>query len=106
LRLKEQTLAIEVEVRTALSSLQEAGELAEAAVKVVEQAEESLRLADARYGAGSATQLDVLQAQVALTQARDNQLQANYSYNVALANVRRAIGEPDTYAPEAHADVK
>jgi outer membrane protein len=106
LQLKEQTLAVEVEVRTALSSLQEAGELAEAAVKVVEQAKESLRLADARYGAGSATQLDVLQAQVSLTQARDNQLQANYSYNVALANVRRAIGEPDTYAPDVHAEVK
>ncbi|HEY9249589.1 MAG TPA: TolC family protein, partial [Rariglobus sp.] len=100
LLLNEQTLAVEVEVRSALSSLQEAGELAEAAVKVVGQAEESLRLANARYGAGSATQLDVLQAQVALTQARDNQLQANYSYNVALANLRRAIGEPDTYLAE------
>jgi outer membrane protein len=97
LTLSEQTLAVEVEVRTALSSLQEAGELAEAAVKVVGQAEESVRLSDARYGAGSATQLDVLQAQVALTQARNNQVQANYSYNVALANLRRALGEPDTY---------
>lgn len=97
LLLSEQTLAVEVEVRSALSSLQEAAELAEAAVKVVGQAEESLRLANARYSAGSATQLDVLQAQVALTQARDNQLQANYSYNVALANLRRALGEPDTY---------
>ncbi len=97
LLLNEQTLAVEVEVRSALSSLQEAAELAEAAVKVVGQAEESLRLANARYSAGSATQLDVLQAQVSLTQARDNQLQANYSYNVALANLRRALGEPDTY---------
>ncbi|MBC8041239.1 MAG: TolC family protein, partial [Opitutaceae bacterium] len=94
----EQSLAVEVEVRTALSSLQEAGELAEAATKVVAQAEESLRLADARYGAGSATQLDVLQARVSLTQSRTNQLEANYRYNVALATVRRALGEPDTYA--------
>ncbi len=97
LTLNEQTLAIEVEVRSALSSLQEASELAEAAVKVVGQAEEALRLANARYGAGSATQLDVLQAQVSLTQARDNQLQANYSYNVALAALRRSLGEPDVY---------
>ena len=94
----EQSLAVEVEVRNALSSLQEAAELAEAATKVVAQAEEALRLADARYGAGSATQLDVLQARVSLTQSRTNQLEANYRYNVALANVRRAIGEPDTYA--------
>jgi outer membrane protein len=100
LSFNEQVLAIEVEVRTALSSLQEAAELAEAAQKVVAQAVESLRLADARYGAGSATQLDVLSARVALTQARTNQLEANYSYNVAVAVVRRAIGEPDTYAPD------
>lgn len=94
----EQALAVEVEVRTALSSLQEAAELAEAAQKVVAQAEEALRLADSRYSAGSATQLDVLQARVSLTQSRTNQLEANYRYNVALATVRRALGEPDTYA--------
>lgn len=98
---QEQELAVEVQVRTALSSLQEAAELAEAAQKVVAQAEESLRLANARYGAGSATQLDVLQARVALTQSRINQLEANYRHNVALAEVRRALGEPDVYAPDA-----
>jgi outer membrane protein TolC len=97
---REQELAVEVQVRTALSSLQEAAELAEAAQKVVAQAEEALRLADARYAAGSATQLDVLQARVSLTQSRTNQLAANYSYHVALATVRRALGEPDAYAPE------
>ena len=97
---QEQELAVEVQVRTALSALQEAAELAEAAQKVVAQAEESLRLADARYAAGSATQLDVLQARVSLTQSRTNQLAANYSHNVALATVRRALGEPDAYAPE------
>ena len=102
----EKELAVEVEVRTALSSLQEAAELAEAAQKVVAQAEEALRLADARYGAGSATQLDVLQARVSLTQSRTNQLEANYRYNVALASVRRALGEPDTYAPDAAIVVK
>ena len=85
-------------MRSALSSLQEATELAEAAQKVVTQAEESLRLANARYNAGTATQLDVLQAQVALTQSRTNQLEANYSYNVAVASVRKAIGQADTYS--------
>lgn len=93
LAIDEQRLAIEVEVRRAISTLQEASELAEAAQKVVEQAEEALRLADARYSAGSATQLDVLQTRVSLTQARTNQLQANYSYLVAVATVKKAIGE-------------
>lgn len=85
-------LAIEVEVRQAVSRVQEAAELAEAASKVVAQAEEALRLADARYAAGTATQLDVLTARVDLTQSRTNQLEANYSYLVAVANIRNAMG--------------
>ncbi len=95
LQLQEAVLSVEVEVRRSLSSLDEAMELAEAANKVVAQAEEALRLANSRYGAGTATQLDLLSSQVALTQARDNQLQANYSYKRALATVRRAIGLSD-----------
>ncbi len=95
LALEDATLAVEVEVRRALSALLEATELADAAVKVVAQAEEALRLANARYGAGTATQLELLSAQVALTEARNNQLQANYSYNVAAAAMRRALGQSD-----------
>jgi outer membrane protein len=88
-------LAIEVEVRQAVSRCQEAAELADAAQKVVAQAEEALRLADARYAAGTATQLDVLTARVALTESRTNQLQANYSYLVAQAELRRATGQAE-----------
>lgn len=95
LSLSEAELSVSVEVRRALSSLQEATELAEASKKVVEQAEEAVRLADARYSAGTATQLDVLTARNDLTTARLNQLQAYYSFNVASANVRRAMGLPD-----------
>ena len=93
LSLSEQRLAIEVEVRRAISSLQEAAELAQAAAKVVEQATEALRLADVRYKNGAATQLDVLQARVALTEASLNRLQANYRHTVALATLRKAIAE-------------
>lgn len=92
---EESELAVEVEVRRALSSLQEAAELVSAAGRVVGQAEEAARLADARYRAGSATQLDLLVARTALTEARNNQLEANYSYNVAVANMRRAMGLGD-----------
>ncbi len=95
LSLNEAELSVSVDVRRALSSLQEATELAEASKKVVEQAEEAVRLADARYAAGTATQLDVLTARNDLTTARLNQLQAFYSFNVASANVRRAMGLPD-----------
>lgn len=88
-------LEVDLEVRQALSSLQEAGELVTASRQTIEQAAESLRLAEAKYHAGSATQLDVLTSQVALTQARTDQLTANYNYLVALANLRKSMGLSD-----------
>ncbi len=101
LAFEEAELAVIVEVRRALSSLQEATELAEASKKVVEQAEEAVRLADARYSAGTATQLDVLTARTDLTTARLNQLEAFYRFNVASATLRRAMGLPDEQAGTA-----
>jgi outer membrane protein TolC len=88
-------LAIDVEVRQALSSLEEAAELVAASKKTVGEAEEALRLANARYHAGTTTQLDVLTSQVSLTQARTNELQANYTYLVASAAMRKAVGRGD-----------
>lgn len=103
LNLAEQSLAVEVEVRRAISSLQEAAELAQAAAKVVEQATEALRLADVRYRNGAATQLDVLQARVALTEASLNRLEANYRHTIAVATLRKAIAESDTFVAPAAA---
>ena len=95
----EAQLSVDVEVRRAVSTFQQSTELAEASKKVVEQAEEALRLANARYSAGTATQLDVLTSQVDLTTARLNQLQAYYSYNVAVATTRKAMGLTDEMRP-------
>lgn len=95
LTLSESELAVEVQVRRAYSSWQEATELVEASRRVVGQAEEAVRLANARYEAGTGTQLDVLQAQVELTTARSNQVQAFYNYNVAVATLRYAMGQSD-----------
>ncbi|MBN12545.1 MAG: transporter [Opitutaceae bacterium] len=89
-------LAIEVEVRQAMSEFQEAEELVNAAAKAVEQAEEALRLADSRYEAGAVNQLDVFEARYALTESRTNRLEANYRHIVAVANLKRAMGEDKT----------
>jgi outer membrane protein TolC len=97
LSLASTALAVEVQVRQAHSSLIEAWELVQASSKTVEQAEEALRLANVRYAAGTATQLDVLTSQVALTEARLNQLQAYYGYHVALATMRQSIGQADDF---------
>jgi len=83
---------IELEVRTAYSSFIEAKELLESQKKVQEQADEALRLARARVDAGTGTQLDVLGAQTALTEARTTRIQALRDYSVARTRLDHAIG--------------
>jgi outer membrane protein TolC len=92
LGLADKVRRIEQEVRTAYSSFVEAHEVLESQKKVVEQAEEAIRLADARYEAGSGTQLDVLDAQTSLTEARTTQIEAARDYLVARARLERAMG--------------
>jgi outer membrane protein TolC len=83
---------IELEVRTAFSSFVEAREVLDSQKKVLEAAEEALRLARSRGEAGSGTQLDVLGAQTALTEARTTQVLALHDYAAARAKLRRAVG--------------
>ncbi|MGH8018392.1 MAG: TolC family protein [Opitutaceae bacterium] len=90
LELDETSLAIDAEVRRAFLDYGEAREILIASQKGVTQAEESVRLARSRFDAGAATQLDVLQAQVALTETRTNEALALHDANVALARLRRA----------------
>lgn len=85
---------IELEVRTAYTTFVAAAEVLESQKKVQEQAEETLRLANSRASAGTGTQLDVLAAETALTEARTTQIQAEYAYAVAVARLERAIGTP------------
>ena len=90
--LDDRTRRIELEVRTAWSNFIEAREVIESQRKVQEQAEEALRLATVRNEAGTGTQLDVLSAQTALTEARTTQIQAVRDYSVARARLERATG--------------
>src|SRR5262249_50505213 len=83
---------VELEVRQAYSDYLQALQLIEAQKKTVEETEESLRLAEARFRAGTGTQLDVLSAQTALTEARSNEIQALYEYNLANASLERVTG--------------
>jgi outer membrane protein TolC len=84
---------IELEVRTAHFNFVEEREVLESQKMVQEQAQEALRLAEARHAAGAGTLLDVLSAQTALTQARTTQVEALHDYAVAHARLQRALGE-------------
>jgi outer membrane protein len=83
---------IELEVRTAYSDFIQAREVLDSQKKVQEEADEALRLARARSDAGTGTQLDVLNAETALTEARTTQIQAEHDYTVSVAKLERAIG--------------
>jgi outer membrane protein TolC len=83
---------IELEVRTAYSKFIEATDVLESQKKVVEQATEALRLATARNDAGTGTQLDVLSARTALTDAETTQIAALHAYSAARARLERAVG--------------
>ncbi|MCP2621222.1 TolC family protein, partial [Candidatus Aminicenantes bacterium AC-334-E05] len=83
---------IKLEVRQAILKIKEAKETLESQEKNVEQAMESVRIAELNYSEGLATSLDVSSAQVALTQAKTNYTQALFDYAVALAQIEKAIG--------------
>jgi outer membrane protein TolC len=102
----DMTRRIELEVRTAYSNFIQAREVLESQKKVQEEAEESLRLARARSEAGTGTQLDVLGAQTALTEARTTQIQALHDYAAARARLQRALGEnvPSEYSTAKNAE--
>ena len=83
---------LKFEVRQAILKINEAKESLISQEKNVEQAEESLRIADLNFKEGLITMLDYNQAQSALTQAKTNYLQALYDYVVALAELDKAMG--------------
>ena len=88
---------VELEIQQAYSNLQQNRELIQSQEKNVEQAEEALRLANARLDAGAGVQLDVLNAQVQLLTAQSTRLQALFGYNSSLAEFDRATGAQSTY---------
>jgi outer membrane protein TolC len=91
--LADQSRQIELQVRTAYSDFIEAKEILDSQEKVQEEADEALREARARAEAGTGTQLDVLDAETSLTQARTTNVQALHDYAAARAKLERAIGE-------------
>jgi outer membrane protein len=88
---------VELEIQQAASNLLQNRELIQATEKNVEQAQEAVRLAQARLGAGAGTQLDVLNAQVQLTTAQSTRLQALFGYNSTLAEFDRVTGAQSKY---------
>ena len=85
-------LAVRLEVRRALLDLREAEDSIRVSEKQVEQARESLAIAEGRYSAGVGNVLEVSDAQVGLFRARANNVRKLADYWISVARLERAIG--------------
>ncbi|HEX9615642.1 MAG TPA: TolC family protein [Bacteroidota bacterium] len=87
---------METNLRTAVHStilqLNQAQQRINAQARTVEQAERGYRIATTRFVSGAGTQLEVNDAQLALTQAKVNRIQAIYDYLVASAELDQLLG--------------
>ena len=84
---------IELEVRDAYFNLRSGLETIGSAKKAVASAEENNRVSAARFALGAGTNIEVLDAQVSLTQARINYLQAIYDVETAKAKINKVVGK-------------
>lgn len=84
--------SVELEVRQADLSMKEAEKRIGATQVAVDKAKEDLKIAQTKYYAGAGTNLDVIDAQLALVQAGTNYTEALYDYNTNQAKLQKAIG--------------
>ena len=86
--------SIRLEVHNDYIDLRTAEENISTTQIAVARAEEDYHLAQIRYTEGVGTNLEVIDAQEKLTQARTNYFSAFYSYYVAKASLEKAMGVP------------
>jgi outer membrane protein len=89
---KQLLLKVRQEVWTAHSKIQEAFEAVQATKVLVQDAQESMRLAKERYEAGAGTVTELLDAQTALARAQATQVEAGWDYHIARAVFERSRG--------------
>jgi outer membrane protein TolC len=81
------------EIKGIVFNLREAWERISVATETTEQAMEDVRLAEERYRVGAGTMLETIDAQVSLTQAKADVIQAKCDYLIAVADLKRATGK-------------
>lgn len=87
---------IALEVKTATAQLDSARHQVEVANLGIQLAQEEVTQARDRFAAGVANNIEVVQAQDALSRASDNQIAALYQFNQARADLARAIGQMES----------
>ncbi len=88
------------ELTKARLSIEDAAEFVESQKLNLSRAEEGLRLAEVGYREGIHTQVEMIDAQAALTTARANYYQAIYSHLVAKLDLQKAMGTITNFEAE------
>ena len=104
LNVRQAEETIDLNLRKAYLNLREAEKRFTATGDAVKQAEEDYFIASRRYSAGEGILLDVLDAQLALSKAKQNDINARYDYARYRAQVENLMGEPLTEAERVAAD--
>jgi len=86
---------IDLEVRNALLDLETAADQVAVAASSVDLARQALTQAQDRFAAGVADNIEVVQAQNALTNASDTHISAMYAHNLAKVALARSLGVTD-----------
>jgi Outer membrane protein len=86
---------IDYEVRAALLDLNAAADQVEVARSTVELAEQTLAQSQDRFTAGVTDNLEVVQAQEAVSSAHENYIQSLYAHNLAKVELAYAIGDAE-----------
>jgi len=86
------TRAINLELIQAQSKMEEASKNVQAQMEGRQLAQKGLSIAEVRYESGLATQLEVMDAQIALNQARTNELTARFEAITARAELDKVLG--------------
>lgn len=87
--------AIYYDVKTAFMDLQASGEQLQVATRAREVAEMALTQARDRFAAGVANNVEVVQAQEAVSRANEQYINALYLYNVGKAVLARDLGDAE-----------
>lgn len=81
-----------LELSQATAALEDARERLRITALTVQQATENLDLVQGRFGVGRASSVELTDAQVALANARGERVQAEFDLQIALAQLKRAMG--------------
>jgi outer membrane protein TolC len=81
-----------LDITRAKTQMLDASQKLEVNKKILQQAEENLNFIEQRYRTGKASAIELTDAQVSLTNARENIIQAQFNYLISRAALEKIVG--------------